>query len=278
MTEAAAPIADAPLYEKDHLRLRPCRHGMMVYNTNDQYIGAMLDQYGEFSEGENDVFRQTLKPGMTAVEAGANVGAHTLALARQVGPTGRVLAFEPQRSVFQMLCANLALNALEQVEPHWAAAGSTDGTITVPRLDSTQPQNFGGLTLGRNKAGDSVRLVRLDSLGLAACHLIKMDVEGMELDVLLGATDTIRRCAPLIYSENDRQDRSPALIRQLQAMGYRCFWHLPPCVRMPNFRGNAENRFPGLVSCNMLCVPASGNIVVQGLREVTGPQDWAMKT
>ena len=274
MTDAAASTAGAPLYEKDHLRQRQCRHGMMVYNINDRYIGAMLDQYGEFSEDENTVFGQILRPGMTVVEAGANVGAHTLAIARQVGPTGRLLAFEPQRSVFQMLCANLALNGLEQVEPHWAAAGSTDGTIPVPRLDSSRLQNFGGLTLGRKQAGDSVRLVRLDSLGLPACHLIKLDVEGMELDVLLGATDTIGRCAPLIYSENDRQDRSPALIQQLQALGYRCFWHLPPCVKVPNFRGNTENKFPGLVSCNMLCVPPSAKIAVQGLREVTGPQDW----
>jgi len=274
MTDAAASTAGAPLYEKDHLRQRQCRHGMMVYNINDRYIGAMLDQYGEFSEDENVIFRQILRPGMTVVEAGANVGAHTLAIARQVGPSGRVLAFEPQRSVFQMLCANLALNGLEQVEPHWAAAGSTDGTIAVPRLDSSRLQNFGGLPLGRTQKGDSVRLVRLDSLGLPACHLIKMDVEGMELDVLLGATDTIRRCAPLIYTENDRRDRSPALILQLQALNYRCFWHMPPCVKVPNFRGNAENRFPGLVSGNMLCIPASRNIVVRGLREVTGPQDW----
>lgn len=274
MTETAASTAGAPLYEKDHLRLRQCRHGVMLYNINDQYIGTMLDQYGEFSEDENEIFRQILKPGMTVVEAGANVGVHTLAIARQVGPKGRVLAFEPQRSVFQMLGANLALNGLEQVEPHWAAVGSSDGVITVPRLDTTHRQNFGGLSLGAAQQGDSVRLVRLDSLGLPACHLIKADVEGMEVEVLRGATETIRRFTPLIYAENDRQDRSPALIEQLQAFGYRCFWHLPPCIRMPNFRGNTVSSFPALLSCNMLCIPASRNITVNGLREVTGPQDW----
>jgi FkbM family methyltransferase len=274
MTETAASTADLPLYEKDHLRLRPCRHGLMLYNINDRFIGALLDQYGEFSEEENEIFRQILKPGMSVVEAGANIGVHTLAIAQQVGPRGRVLAFEPQRSVFQVLCANLALNGLEQVEPHWAALGDAEGVIAVPRLDSAQRQNFGGLSLGDAQSGDSVRLVRLDSLGLPACHLIKIDVEGMELDVLRGATDTIRRWSPLIYTENDRKDRSPALIEQLQAFGYRCFWHLPPCIKMPNFRGNTENNHPPLLSSNMLCVPASRNITVNGLREVTGPQDW----
>ncbi|MGE4079464.1 MAG: FkbM family methyltransferase [Reyranella sp.] len=274
MTESAASTADAPLYQKDHLRLRQCRHGMMLYNINDRFIGAMLDRYGEFSEEENEIFRQIVKPGMTVVEAGANIGVHTLAIAQGVGPSGRVLAFEPQRSVFQILCANLALNGLEQVEPHWAAMGNVDGVIAVPRLDSARQQNFGGLALDRQQTGDSVRLVRVDSLGLPACHLVKVDVEGMELDVLRGAADTIRRCVPLIYTENDRQDRSPALIGQLQALGYRCFWHLPRCIRMPNFRGNTENTFPPLMSSNMLCVPASRDITVNGLREVLGPQDW----
>ena len=171
-----------------------------------------------------------------------------------------MLAFEPQRSVFQILCANLALNGLEQVEPHWAGMGDADGFISVPRLDSTRPQNFGGLSIGGPQPGESVRLVRLDSLDLPACHLLKVDVEGMELDVLRGAADTIRRHAPVIYAENDRDDRSPALIEHLQTLGYRCFWHLPPYVRIPNFLGNTRNEFPGLVSVNMLCVPASRNI------------------
>ena len=91
--------------------------------------------------------------------------------------------------------------------------------------------------------------------------------------------------APIRFLADDAlEGRGPAtrgdalarlyLAAELQSLGYRCFWHLPPCVKVPNFRGNTENRFPGLVSCNMLCVPASGKIVVQGLREVRGPQDW----
>lgn len=95
MTELATPLVNAPLYEKDHMRLRRCRHGPMLYNVNDAYIGAMLDQYGEFSEDENEIFQQLLRPGMTVVEAGANIGAHTVPIAQRVGPRGRVLAFEP---------------------------------------------------------------------------------------------------------------------------------------------------------------------------------------
>ena len=126
----------------------------MLYNLNDTYIGTMLDLYGEFSEGEDDLFRQVLHPGMTAVEVGANIGAHTLFIAQCVGPRGRVLAFEPQRIIFQILCANLALNGIEHVDAHWAAVGEKAGHIRVPRLDSSKSNNFGGLSIGGYEHGD----------------------------------------------------------------------------------------------------------------------------
>lgn len=58
--------------------VRQCRHGLMVFNRHDQFIGKALKVYGEYSEGEYDVFSQVVKPGDTVIEAGANLGAHTL--------------------------------------------------------------------------------------------------------------------------------------------------------------------------------------------------------
>src|SRR5437868_835956 len=100
------------LWEQWPIRLKRCREGAMLYNTNDTYIGRALDTYGEISRGEVELFQHVVQPSTTAVEVGANIGVHTIVLARLVGPQGRVVAFEPQRIVFQMLCANVALNAL----------------------------------------------------------------------------------------------------------------------------------------------------------------------
>lgn len=277
MTASSPPSGQAPIIENGPLRLRRCRHGVMLYNLNDIYVGRMLDRYGEFSEEENDVFSQVLKPGMTVVEAGANIGAHTVSLAHLAGPHGRVLAFEPQRSIFQILCANLALNGIEQVEAHRAGVGSKPGFITVPHLDSNSRQNFAGLMLGDAREGDRVRLVTLDEFDLPDCALIKIDVEGMEADVIRGARETIRRHRPVIYTENDREKNSAELIALVQELDYRCFWHMPPYVRIPNFRGVAENDFPDMISINMVCVPRRGNVAVNGLREVAGPEDsWRL--
>ena len=254
-----------------HLRLRRCRHGLMLYNLNDVYIGTMLDLYGEFSEGEVDVFRQVLRPGMTVVEVGANIGAHTVPIARCVGAHGRVLAFEPQRSIFQIMCANLALNGLEQVEAHWAAVGDHQAEIVVPRLDSRAKLNFGGLSIVEASSGDVVRLVTLDGYNLPACHFLKIDVEGMELNVLRGASETIRRHAPVIYAENDRKEKSAPLIEYLFQLGYRCYWHRPYYVRTPNFNNNSENKFPSIVSTNMLCFPRTLDAAVNGGGEILSP-------
>src|SRR3954465_1933985 len=92
--------------------LTQTRHGQMLVNRHDVYIGRSLELYGEWSEGEIDLFRQVLRPGMVVADAGANIGTHTVARAQMVAPNGVVYAFEPQRIVFQTLAANVALNSL----------------------------------------------------------------------------------------------------------------------------------------------------------------------
>lgn len=251
--------------------MKPCRHGLMLYNFHDCYIGRSLELYGEWSEGEIDLFRQQLKPGMVVVEVGANIGAHTVFLAQAVGPAGRVLAFEPQRIVYQTLCANLALNDITNVDCRHAAAGATAGELFVPRLDYTRENNFGGLSLVGCETGESVPVATLDSFGLARCALLKIDVEGMEKSVLEGARATIARCRPILYVENDRQDRSADLIRTIDSLGYDMHWHCPPIYNPKNFAANPENVFSNTVSRNMLCCPRDGNHHVTGFRPVEIP-------
>src|SRR6186997_961635 len=100
--------------------VRMCREGPMVYNRNDRFVGRSLARYGEYSHDETVLFEQVVKPGWVVVEAGANIGTHTLALSRLAGASGQVHAFEPQRLVFQTLCANLALNHCTNVYAHQA--------------------------------------------------------------------------------------------------------------------------------------------------------------
>lgn len=233
--------------------LKACRYGQMLFNRYDMYIGRSLQLYGEFSEGECEVFRQIVRQGNTVVEVGANIGSHTVPLAQWVGPRGRVIAFEPQRIVFQNLCANVALNNLLNVHCLQQAAGAKLGSIVVPHIDYQSENNFGGLGLGSFTRGERVPLVTIDSLELDACDLIKIDAEGMEREAILGAQKTIEKFKPTLYVENDRTDRSDDLIRTLDGFGYAMYWHLPPFFNPKNFSGKSENVFSNLVSKNMIC-------------------------
>jgi len=254
--------------------LKECRHGRMLYLRRDVYIGRSLELYGEYSEREAQMLSQAIVPGATVVEVGANIGAHTVQMAKLVGPQGTVLAFEPQRVIFGLLCANLMLNEQFHAQPIRAAVGDTHGTVPVPVLDPRAAQNFGGVSLSPSAAGDMVPLVMLDDYTLPSLQLLKIDVEGMEVKVLKGARRTIRAHRPLLYVENDRPQNSEALIGLILALGYRLYWHLPPLFNPDNFAGNPENVFPGILSINMIGVPAEKPSVITELREITAPNDW----
>ena len=82
----------------------------MLYSIADIYIGRSLDLLGEFCEDEARLHRDVIGEGDVVVDAGANIGSHTVVYGKAVGPAGRVHAFEPQRLVFQVLCAIVALH------------------------------------------------------------------------------------------------------------------------------------------------------------------------
>ncbi len=213
-------------------------------------IGRSFDLYGEFSEGEVDLFRQLLRPGIVVLDIGANIGAHTLYFAGAVGQHGRVIAYEPQRVIHQMLCANLALNSVTNVQALHAGAGRERGMTGAPILDYSKHNNFGRISLGTDGASERVDIIPVDALGLERCHFMKIDVEGMEGEVVAGATSTIARLRPPLYIENDRREKSAALIEQLLSLEYELFWHVPPYF-------NPENFFVSVPMCSGDCRPST---------------------
>ena len=253
--------------------LQMCRFGPMLYNKNDIYMGGSLQKYGEFSLAELAVFAELVGPGGLVVEAGANIGAHTVELSRLVGPDGEIHAFEPQRIVFQALCANLALNQCANVFARQAAVGDKGGTISVPPLDPSIRYNFGGVSLRNVAHGEEVPLVTLDSLDLPACQLLKVDVEGMEVEVLKGAEQLIQIHRPLMYVENDREERSEELLGMIERLDYRAYWHFPRVFNPDNFYGDPVNIFGNVASVNVLCVPKEAKLPVEGLRQVQSAQE-----
>jgi FkbM family methyltransferase len=121
----------------------------------------------------------SVESGDVVADVGANVGLYAVALARRVGPTGRVIAYEPDAANAELLCRNIELNGVGRVvEVCELAVGSAPGEL--PFLSDRQQSRV-------DPAGESrVRVVALDD-ELERIALLKIDVEGLECDVLDGA-------------------------------------------------------------------------------------------
>ncbi len=283
---AAAPTAAVPQAVESlpgFNKLVRGRHGVFIANENDLYIGRALIQYGEFSEREWKLLRNYSRPGGIVAEVGANIGAHTVSLAQAVGADGRVCAVEPQPVLFQSLCANLALNCLLNVDAHNCGCGIGARDRSVPLIDYSAEGNFGGIDLREPDAGGSVRVPMrpLDELveRYPRVDLLKIDVEGMEKDVIASAARTIQKFRPVMYVENDRRENQAELISAIAALDYRMWWHLPLLYNPVNYFENALDLYPGVCSINMLCIHRSVSDpgAVQGMQEVVDPQQDPVK-
>src|SRR5262249_1084864 len=144
----------------------------------------------------------------------ANIGVHALEWSALMQGWGQVVAIEAQERIFYALAGNLALHNAFNARAIWAAVGNEDGFIDIAEPDYRRPSSFGSLELkerlgnenvgqpiDRSRPSSRVRLMKIDSAGLERVDLIKMDVEGMELEALAGAVETIKAHKPVLYVE-----------------------------------------------------------------------------
>jgi FkbM family methyltransferase len=189
------------------------KYGPFHFFKNDDPIGRSLAQYGEWAAHEIQLLCTFLGPGSTAIDIGANVGTHTVAFARRVGLTGSVFSFEPQPVVFSVLERNVAAHKHTNVRAVLGGLGSVSGEMVVPPVDYMDHANIGAVKLlhvGDGRDGDHIPIITLDGCDLSKCHLVKVDAEGMEDDVLAGMTATIERLRPVVAFEcNQVKDAVP---------------------------------------------------------------------
>merc|ERR1712150_22015 len=197
-----------------------------------------IRRYGTFHPRQSYELQKLVNRGDTVVDAGANLGAYTVSLATRVGETGMVHAFEPFRLIYQKMIANVALNGLANVHAYNQALGQNYSrvrayapditTVTVPSsmqvLNQMSHEEANKISMHYTTAKEPIRIVPLDSLGLRRLTLLKIDVEDMEVDVVLGGRHTIRRCHPTIWAESVQHFNSGdrQFVRTMQSFGYAC--------------------------------------------------------
>lgn len=232
------------------------------------HIGKCLERYGEYSEGEVTMMRQFVGPGSTCIDVGANIGDLTVPLSTSVGDTGRVYAFESHPEVFNILCANLALNGIRNTMPICAFVASSEDVDT------------GSAVWGEHAyVGERwpPRFVALDSLEIERCDLVKVDVDGHELEVLESGEMLIERFRPVLYFENDIRACSERLLDfVMRRLGYDVYWHPTPIFNRDNFFGDPDNHWApnDIVSLMMLAVPRERKLALPELQQVQNTNEW----
>lgn len=166
---------------------------------------------GSFEPGVVRSYERLVGTGATVVDVGANIGAHTLPLAKAAGASGRVIAFEPTAWAFDKLRANLDLNpgvARRVVAEQMALVGSTGAGVPSQIYSSwplvgtagVHPQHRGRL-MSTGAARATTLDAYLEAAGIEWVDFIKLDVDGAEPEVLAGARVTVARSAPRIIME-----------------------------------------------------------------------------
>jgi FkbM family methyltransferase len=177
--------------------------------------------------------RKYFGDGVVAIDCGANIGVHTVEWANLMVGWGSVLAIEAQERIFYALAGNVTINNCFNAAVINAAVSSEGGTLSIPRPNYMVPSSFGSLELRQRPTNEfigqqidyvgntvEVRKLPLDEFQLARCDLIKIDIEGMELEALEGAKATIERCRPAMLIEKIKADAG--LLRQwLETRGYK---------------------------------------------------------
>lgn len=256
--------------------LQITKRGFMIYPRFDAVIGASLSYYGEYAENDLAIISQLIHPGDHVLEIGAHVGVHTLGMAQQVGPSGVVMAFEPQRILFQALCGNMALNGITNTHCAHFAAGENSDMLKVPFIDYFQPQDFAQIAPTRMGDGESVKQVCIDELRLQRCDFIKMSSFFQSIDVIRGATQTLEQLKPLLYIEWTSCDSKPGLIYTiLKSMGYKMYWSLSPLFNAQNFNQKEDDILGNALLINILCAHESKDFTFQGFTPIQSPaDDW----
>ena len=213
------------------------RDGMAFIAQPSVPLGWHVTMFGTYEPGLRAILGALLGPGAVAMDVGANVGWHTLLMAKRVGDQGRVLAVEANPSVRARLADNVAVNRFARVEIVPYALAAHEGRVEFygPAQDDADSGN-GHVVAAADRPRTDVLTVEARTLdavvaaaGLERLDVIKIDVEGYEWPVLQGSETTLARFRPHVIFEYveeyaGRGGATPdALIDFFDRQGYRLF-------------------------------------------------------
>jgi FkbM family methyltransferase len=230
--------------------LAACNHGTMIVNRFDYRmtepgagvgVGYKLMEAGAYDPLEVELALHLIEArrrfhgdGVVAIDCGANIGVHTIEWATAMTGWGSVIGIEAQERVYYALAGNIAINNCFNAIAMHAVVSSAPGIMRVPQPDYLTAASFGSLELKPRADTEfigqaidyseektvAVQQISLDALALPRVDLIKLDVEGMELEALEGAQQLLEASRPIVLVEQVKS--GPERLRALlEERGYR---------------------------------------------------------
>ena len=175
----------------------------MLVNAQDAGIGRELRKYRIHEPILTKIITSLTRSGNIVLDIGANIGYYTLLFSRQVGPNGLVIAVEPEPSNFTLLTLNLQLNNIENVRLYQVAIGDSIGEAILYISDFSNWHSLRTKNPKKTK-GIQVPLTTIDALREdlnCPINLIRMDIEGFEVQAIKGGEQTLKYDRPYLIME-----------------------------------------------------------------------------
>lgn len=243
LPRAMAPIRVAPGMSA----AAEMRHGIYQYLPEDDDVGRSLGWYGEWLEPQLKLLTQLIRLEQTVMEVDAGVGAHSIALARAVGPDGHLIVYESQPKqksiLIQNIQANRAMNVtIMQRSLTGIFASKSDRSAVLDVREDT-----GGQIADRTDTLDDLQLERLDWL--------KLNDVARTMLLLEGGPETLWRLRPRIFARVADEAASRFLAERLKLFGYQCWQTSTPLFNPDNFYRHDQDVFSGREARAILAIP-----------------------
>ena len=221
-------------------------YGITQYSPRQERLARSLEWYGEWLQAQVDLLAKLLRPGAVVVEAGAGIGVHTLALARIIGPTGHLLAYEADPLLLRILDQNLI-----------STRSGTLVTVMQRGLVGLSPSCRRSATSAKSdlQSDHAEACDTVDGLGLARLDFIKINDSDAALKILEGAADTLWRLRSALFIAASDDAALSESAGRARDFGFRC-WRMETALFNPvNFNRREDDIFSGRTALALLTIP-----------------------
>ena len=232
-----------------------CRYGEFSVPDQNDLIFNALREYGEWAQEELDMLSRFVRPGDTVLDIGAFIGTHARAFSQMVGAQGIVHAIEPNERIYRELFKNAQLAPYSNIKTYQVALGARKQTQFL--LQGDLLGNLGASQVLEDDRDASTTVIEqesLENLGLPRIDFIKIDVESMEYDVVVGGIRAIRQHAPVIFLEANSLQAAGRIIDLAHGMDYVVFGHVSRAFNPENFNRSTTNMFGEARECGLLLI------------------------